>query len=126
MKVRRIDANGDACFGHGESDWLHDADAVAQCVYSACKLTLGSWFLDTSLGVAWAQQPTGQPSILGRQFDQTFAESELKRVVLETSGVSAIQAFTLDYDSTARTLAASIDILTVYGAPRTIVARLDT
>ena len=126
MRVRRLDANGDMCFGHGDSDWLTDADAVAQVVYTTLKLTLGAWFLDTSLGVAWQQQPVGQPAIIGRQFDQAFAESELKRVVLETEGVSEISSFDFSYDSTARTFSAQIGVLTIYGAPRTIAARSDT
>lgn len=125
MKVRRLDSNGDACFGHGESDWLHDADAVAQMVYTRVKLTLGSWFLDTSLGAAWSQQPSGQQAIIGRQFDQDFAQSEIKRVVLETSGVASIQSFSFNYDATARSASVTMDVLTIYGATRTIVARQD-
>jgi hypothetical protein len=126
MLVRRLDKNNEPCLGHGASDFVTGADAVATLVYLALKLNLGSWFLDTSLGTAWWQQDESQPQILGRMpADLDFAQSELKRVVLSTSGVASITSFAFNFDRVKRAAEITVVVMTVYGVPRTIVARSD-
>jgi hypothetical protein len=124
MLVRRLDSNGEPCYGHGFSDFLAGADAVVTLVLLAIRTTLGEWFLDADLGVAWWMQEEGQRQILGqRPADLAFARSEFIRVVTSVQGVSAVEDLVLDINHATRELSASITVLTDYGAPRTIQMR---
>jgi hypothetical protein len=124
MLVRRLDNDGQPCFGHGVSDFVTGADAVVVLVSLAVRLTLGEWFLDTSLGVAWWKQEDGQKQILGtRPADEAFSRSELVRVVLGVVGVSAIQQLQFFLDHSTREARVAIEILTIYGVPRKVQVR---
>jgi hypothetical protein len=92
-------------------------DAVVTTVRQAVKLTLGEWFLDTSLGVAWLDQAETSPQILGRMpVDLALARSEVVRATLAVEGVLSVTALNFDLARPTRTLSATIYITTVYSA----------
>lgn len=119
LVVRRLDDNGDPCYGHGPSDFVRDADAVVVLVTMAVSLTMGEWFLDTTLGPAWAHQD-GQQIMGAMPADLAFMRSELVRVVAACPGVDSIIRADMDFDARTRVVSATVEILTVFGQPRTI------
>lgn len=75
----------------GNLDMVTDAEAVGQHARQRLMTFEGEWFLDTTAGVPWLDK------ILGRQFDATLAESVVKKEIVETDGVTAIESFGLRY-----------------------------
>lgn len=48
MKVRKLNADGDMCLGHGSADYIENTpEAVAQNVMTRLSLWSGQWFIDT-------------------------------------------------------------------------------
>lgn len=117
--VRRLDANGEPCYGHGASDFVTGSDAVVILCTLAIRLTLGRWFLDTSLGVAWLQEE-GQQILGQRPADVAFARSELLRVLWAVEGVDAVESLSVVLDSSTRKATVDVRILTAFGDTRTI------
>lgn len=108
MRVRAQDANGDMTFGQGAANFLANSPAaVAQLVATRLRLNVGEWFLDTTEGTPWTTE------ILGVR-TQATRDSAIKRRILATAGVSAID----NYSSTVvgRRLTVSATLTTIYGA----------
>jgi hypothetical protein len=80
----------------GNLDMVTDAEAVGQHARQRTMTFFGEWFLDTTCGVPWLEQ------IMGRQFDAALAESVIKKELIETDGVTGIEAFSLSYSRTVR------------------------
>jgi hypothetical protein len=75
---------------------VHEAEAIGQHARQRTMTFSGEWFLDTTCGVPWLEQ------IMGRQFDAALAESVIKKELVETDGVTGIEAFSLSYSRTVR------------------------
>jgi len=82
----------------GNLDMVQDAEAIGQHARQRVMTYAGEWFLDTTCGVPWLDQ------IMGRQFDPALSESVLKKEMIETDGVTAIEAFSLSFNRTLRGL----------------------
>ena len=97
-------------FGHGQADYLHDSpETVAQAVATRLRLFRGEWFLDQTEGTPYA------PAILGKHTRITH-DFAIRQRVLETEGVTDIEAFESVFDGETRKLTVNIRINTVYGA----------
>lgn len=108
MKVRKLDEDGDMCFGHGSADFYEDcADGVAQNVRTRLSLWRGQWFIDTEEGTPWIQQVLGHRAV---------AEAVLRSRILETPGVVDITSFETVFNPETRKLTVSVTIETNYGA----------
>lgn len=119
MKIRRLDANGDPCFGHGDSDFVTDADAVYLACLLVVSMNYGEWFLDTTQGVRWWNQ-NGEQIMGVMPADVAFARSDIVRAILERQGVASIEFADVAFDSATRQASCAVGILTEYGQPRTI------
>lgn len=109
MKYRKLDANGDYTFGHGDADYHTDTpEGVAQAVLTRLRLRTGEWFLDTAEGTPYA------PAILGKHTRQSH-DFALRRRVLETAGVNEIVDYESLFDGDTRGLSVHIRTGTVYG-----------
>jgi hypothetical protein len=122
MNLRRLDAQND--YVMGAMSRLRDADAVAQLVVTNLRLAWGEWFLNSTAGVSWYDLGDGNQAILGGHADQAFAEAELKRVILATTGVSQLTAFSLVLDHETRRASVVVTLITVYGVPTAIEVAL--
>lgn len=92
MIIRRVDENGDFVFGHGLADYLTQNEAIELLLRQRLWLWLGEWFLDITAGVNW-------PAILGtRPPALRLAETEIRRIILDTPGVVRITAFDMNFD----------------------------
>lgn len=64
---------------------------------------LGDWDLDQSHGIPWWQDPTSKVRpIMGAPRDLRYAESVIKKVILETNGIATIESFASDFDGDTR------------------------
>jgi len=110
MRYRRLDANGDMQFGHGQADFLiNSPECVAQWVMTRLRLGLGEWFADLREGTPWATQ------VLGERTQQTRDVVVLGRVQT-TGGVLGVLGYVSSQDPDTRTWSAAMSVNTVYGA----------
>jgi len=109
MRYRKLDANGDRVFGHGQSDFWRDVpDAPAQAVLTRLHLEQGSWFLDTTEGIPWKTR------VLGKYTGST-RDAVIRARVLGTQGVSGIAQYSSSLDRNTRAFAVNMTIDTIYG-----------
>ena len=109
MRYRKLDDAGDYCFGRGQFDFLiNSPESVGQAVQTRLQLWTGEWFANTEDGTGWGSR------VLGRGTASIY-EMELRRRILETSGVTEIADLTASYNAQTRTLDVIATINTVYG-----------
>ncbi|WP_042720516.1 hypothetical protein [Herbaspirillum sp. B65] len=108
MRVRAVDAAGDALFGGDQATILRDSpDAVGQIVTSRLNLWQGQWYLDALEGTPYEQE------VLGRR-TEGLRDPALQARILDTPGVVEIEAYDSVLDRQTRALAVSATIQTVY------------
>ncbi|MDB5444983.1 MAG: hypothetical protein JWQ97_300 [Phenylobacterium sp.] len=108
MRVRAMDANGDARFGHGQLDFLADSpEAVAQLVGTRLRLSVGEWFLDVSAGMPWATDVLGVRTAATR-------DQAIRQRILGTAGVNSILSYASSV--TDRAFRADVTIDTTFGS----------
>lgn len=109
MLTRRLDGNFDMTFGHGLNDYLQAAPAVGQNIRTRLMLILSEWFLDTTVGMPWAQLLGVKPA------NQALLEASIQQCILNTADVTGITAFSLSVDSAQRKATVSVTVTTIYG-----------
>ena len=86
------------------------AQALAIKLRARFRLHLGDWFLDTRIGVPY------RAVVLVKNPNIPVIRQMLRNVAATTPGVRSVDAFTLNYDPRARTLAYSFRVTTDKGA----------
>ena len=126
MRVRKVDANGDAVFGGDQAAFLRNSpDAVAQIVESRLNMWQGEWYLDLADGTPYEQQ------VLGR-YTANVRDAVLQARVLTTPGVDSIKSYSGFFDTDApREYNVSVAIETAYSVggsatASSALARLNT
>lgn len=104
MTRRLVDNDGDYTLTFSTG-----TEAIRQRLVARLQMFLGEWFLDTSSGAAWLQKVLIKPA------DIVKAESEIKRVILQTSGVVSLEALESDFDRSTRELPVSFTAITETG-----------
>jgi hypothetical protein len=113
MRYRRLD-NGDMTFGNQQGDFLRDTpETVGQAVMTRLRLWLEEWFLDITEGTPWQQ------AVLGKYTRKTI-EPAIRSRILNTEGVTDIEAFETIIDSENRKVTINATINTLYGQARLI------
>jgi hypothetical protein len=108
MRYRALDTNGDMTFGQGGANFLVNSPAcVGQAVLTRLKLMQGEWFLDRTVGMAYATQVF----VEGGRFT---ADRAAQAVILGTRGVSDLDAYASAFTS-ARNWLAAARVNTIYG-----------
>jgi len=105
MTVRAI-INGQMATS-GSIIFLTGQEKVAQNLETRLLEFYGEFFLNNKRGTPWFQ------SILGK-FDPSFREDALKKIILETDDVVKLTEFTLNQESRALDLKASV--ITIFSA----------
>lgn len=108
MRYRKLDQNDDMVFGHGGQDYLvNSPQTVAQAIFTALRLLLGEWFLDTTKGVPWLTQVVGRHN----NYDDV-----VKNAIRSVQGVVEIQDYSSSLDPVKRVLVINQGtVITVYG-----------
>lgn len=115
MSVRRLDSTGEPVFGRLASIITTGSEEVVVTLALRLKVMKEEWFLDQSVYVGWVDLGSGDPRIFGGSADPRLLESELKRVILGTPGVSALLDFQLIFDHDTRRARVTGRVADVYG-----------
>lgn len=109
MRYRKLDANGDYTFGHGQADFYRDQpEAVAQAVETRLRLFTQEWFLDLSEGTPWREE------VLGKYTQNTY-DTVIKDRIIGTQGLSSLDTYDSSRNVDTRALNVQATITTVYG-----------
>lgn len=108
MKYRKLDANGDYSLGTGADFAQNTPEAVAQAIGTRLRLWRGEWFLDQTEGTPWKEEVLGKRN--GRNPDAV-----IKARILGTPEVTAIAAYTSQYNGETRALSITATVETTYG-----------
>lgn len=120
MRYRKLDANGDYSFGHGQGDFYRDQpEAVGQAALTRLKLFSGEWFLDITEGTPWGGFPLNQAvveqgRILGAH-TQLTRDAAIKLRIIGTQGVSMLRSYASQTEPNTRTFSVQAEIDTIYG-----------
>jgi len=94
----------------GNLHLVYDAEAVGQHARQRLMFFKGEWFLDAGVGVDWFGQVLG--------FAQSriqVAEAIIKKVILQTPGVTALEGVSTSYDRAVRGVRVSgIQVATIF------------
>lgn len=106
MKVRRLDRNGDWCYGNSINDYLIQKDAIVQNIKTRLKEYLGDCFWSLNSGIAWDIR-------LGQTNQEELLKSDTYSIIKDTSGVVSI----LEHSPVIKNRRANIKTLvdTIYG-----------
>ena len=115
MSVRRLDSSGEPVFGVATSTLSTGSEEVAVRLVMRLKLFKEEWFLDRSAGVAALDMGSGEPRIFGAKADPQLLESEVKRTVLETEGISSLLSYAQVFDHETRRAQVEFEAADVYG-----------
>lgn len=108
MRVRRLDGDHDWTFGGGISDYATESEAIAQSIRTQLLSLYGDWFLNREHGVHWQNYLKKNPNI--REM-----ETEIKKVVLNTTGVEKLTDFSIYLDPDTRKITVTINYVDIYG-----------
>jgi hypothetical protein len=108
MRLRRLDANGDATFGQGQGNlWINQPEGVGQLVMTRLRLNQGEWFADLTQGTPWKTEVLGERTAATRDL-------VVRGQVLDTIGVQDIPSYGSRIDDT-RTWSVAMTLDTVFG-----------
>lgn len=94
----------------GNLHLVYDAEAVGQHARQRLMFFKGEWFLDAGVGVDWFGQVLGFA-----QSRMQVAEAIVKRVILQTPGVTALEGVSTTYDRAVRGVRVSdIHVATIF------------
>ncbi|EBL3323368.1 hypothetical protein D4T62_10505 [Salmonella enterica subsp. enterica] len=108
MRTRRIDGNNDWTFGAGRQNYATKSDAVAQKVKTRLQSFLGDWFLDQDVGIDWLTE-------MSSRTQTAKILSDARSCILQTVGVSTLDAFSYDRDAKTRRLTITARYTDIYG-----------
>ena len=100
----------------GNLRMVYDAEAVGEHARQRLMFFKGEWFLDPSVGVDWFGQVLGSASTR-----MQVAEAIVKRVILQTPGVTGLRQVSTTYDRAIRGVRIeSVEVDTEFDEPVTI------
>ncbi len=113
-----LGSDGDLVISKGQLQLVPKLESIAQAVQCRLRLFQGEWFLDTSIGVPYLQQ------VFVKGPNLPLVRSLLRKTILETPGVRAVQSLTFDFDRASRngsgTFTASTDLGLLENQPITL------
>ena len=107
MTVRRISATGGIVTSGVQ--FLTGREEIAQTIRTRLRLFLGEYFRDITIGTPWFQ------TILVKATTLSSKDAQLRRVIIQTPGVTQIIDFTTDYDIDTRQYTITGQVLTPFG-----------
>jgi hypothetical protein len=106
MIQRQLDSHGDWTFGKGKGNYLRGEDAINLNLKTRILSFWRNCFFDKDAGIDYINY------ILNK--NNEGLEQEIRRVVLATDGITAINSLNLSVDPNARKAIWTIDFKTVY------------
>lgn len=108
MTVRKIDpVTGDIATSGVQ--FVKSTEEIEQTIRTRLRLFLGEYFRNITLGTPWFQ------SILGKDGTVAGRNAILRRIILQTEGVTDVRDFASSYDITTRAYSVSCTAVTENG-----------
>lgn len=105
MIFRNLDADGDWSFGSGRGNYVTDNAAIGLNIRTRILSWLNDCFFDMEAGIDWANR-------LGSKNQRGLLELDLKRIILQSEGVTGIVS--LDTFMDGRKFTANYSVNTIY------------
>lgn len=86
MRFRNLTPEGDWTFGQGKSSYATQNKAIGLNIKTRLLSWLNDCFFDTGAGIDW-------PNRLGSKNQRFLLEQDLRRVILQSDGVTGILTF---------------------------------
>lgn len=107
MIFRNLDENSDWRFGRGKNDYARNSPAVALNVKTRILSWVGDCFFAKTAGIDWANRMSDKNQV-------ELLKQELRRVIIQTQGVTSIETFDIIFLSEQRKFTASYTINTIF------------
>ena len=107
MIIRNLDSAHDWTFGQGTGNYLTGNPAIGLNIETRVLSWLGDCFFDTGAGIDWANR-------LGSKNQRKLLEADLRRIILQSIGVTGIVTFSTSV--VGRAFSASYTINTIFSA----------
>ena len=108
MTVRRLDTQAGDIITSGVQ-FIGDKEEVAQTISTRLRLFLGEYFRDIKDGTAYWE------IIFNKNAAPQLRDSEIKRRIVETEGVTQVLTFESNYDINSRNYTVKTEVLSIYG-----------
>lgn len=110
MIINDLDANHDWRFGNGKGDYIAGNEAIGLNIETRILSWLNDCFFDQGAGIDWLNR-------LGSKNQQTLLELDLRRIILQSFGVTGIVTFSSSLID--RNFSASYSIDTIFSVAYT-------
>lgn len=110
MKVRRLDANWDYCFGRGQQNYISGVDAVGQAIKQRLLLLYFEWWEDLEDGLPLWEKILGTS---GGPENRQAVDIIIRDRISGTEGVQSVISFESTFEKRIYKFSASIE--TIYG-----------
>ncbi|WP_299074728.1 hypothetical protein [uncultured Paraglaciecola sp.] len=105
MIFRNLDSDGDWTFGIGKGNYVADNTAIGLNIKTRILSWVNDCFFDLDAGIDWINR-------LGRKDTRAILEADLRRIILQSEGVTGIVSF--DSTLTGRNFTANYSVNTIY------------
>jgi hypothetical protein len=105
MIIRNLDSNGDWTFGQGKQNYLTGNAAIGLNIRTRLLSWVNDCFFDLRAGIDWTNR-------LGSKNQRSLLEADLRRVILQSYGVTGIVSF--DTVLNGRTFSARYSVNTIF------------
>ena len=105
MIFRNLDASGDWTFGQGKSNYIAGNPAIGLNIKTRLLCWLTDCFFDQNAGVDWKNR-------LGSKNQRKLLEADLRRIILQSYGVTGILSFQTNL--TDRAFSATYSVQTIF------------
>jgi len=105
MIFRNLTPSGDFTFGQGLGNYISGNPAIALNIKTRILSWLGNCFFDTTAGIDWLNR-------LGSKGQEGLLETDLRRIILQSYGVTGITSFS--YSLVGRAFTANYSIDTIF------------
>lgn len=106
MIFRNLDSSGDWQFGNGVSNYVSADLAIGLNIKTRLLSWVGDCFFSLNAGIDWANR-------MGRKNQDGLLKSDLKRIILQSFGVTGLMSFSA-FLSPTRQLIAQYSVNTIF------------
>ena len=107
MTVRALNANGGIVTSG--THFINSKEEIAQTIVTRLRLFYGEYFRDIKDGTRWFEDVIGKGNV------NSTADSEIRRRISQTDGVSGILEYNSVFNFNERTFSVTCSVLTIYG-----------
>lgn len=111
MKVRRLDADWDYCFGRGAQNYISGVEAVGQAIKQRLLLLYAEWWEDLEDGLPLWERILGTA---GSEANRQAVDIIIRDRISGTEGVQSVSSFESSFERRHYKFTATVD--TIYGS----------